>query len=162
MTHLLHEMERSKKYSSIFLSRELTEIFDDGFVRAEGCTFFKRLYNSSVSGRLSLYSDRTGYECFVNHVHIDSYVEADEDNSSMHLLDHGVSLCLLLKEKLEESYPREPFRLILAFENQDCSLRFHKIRPNENWIDDNLENYSEAIMVLDAHENIRMLFPRLA
>jgi hypothetical protein len=43
------------------------------------------------------------------------------------------------------------FRVIVALpEDDDCTVRFHQIRPGENWSAEDLEGYkSEAILVFD-------------
>jgi hypothetical protein len=156
MEALLHEIQGRKTNGSNWLSPDLRKLLEYDFVEEEGCIFLRNLYNSSVAGQLSFYPDRTGYECFVNHIHIDSYVKVDQKDLVMSLLNQGILYSFQLKNKLSNFYSYESFRIIVSFKNQECTVRFHKVRPNEEWLDENLEKYSEALMVIDSnHEPLK-------
>ena len=84
----------------------------------------------------------TGIECFVNHVHIDDYVPADD---ALCLFSTGWQMGLDLKERL----PRDKgYVIILSLSPADyddglwvCSLRFHTLRAAEAWLHEDLESY---------------------
>jgi hypothetical protein len=90
--------------------------------------------------------DKTGVECFANHVHITDYVKGD----SFRQLQQGtVFVRSLAKKKLRQSYPRTSFRLILSHSQDSVSVRCHKLRVGEEWVSNDLEEYKdESIYVL--------------
>ena len=53
------------------LPAALLALISDGFVTQEGCSFLRGLYMLKGNASPSMFPDETGYECFVNHVHID-------------------------------------------------------------------------------------------
>jgi len=98
------------------------------------------------------FPDRTGYECFVNHIHIEDYLE----NGGLHpleMLGRGIALARELKIRLGQLHGDKHFRIIVAFDGSSCTVRFHTVRPDEEWVDKNLDRYrEEAIAVLETQE----------
>jgi hypothetical protein len=42
------------------------------------------------------------------------------------------------------------FDVIVSFDGREATVRFHKLRPGQTWLNENLEGYSEeGIAVLD-------------
>lgn len=109
----------------------------------DDCVVLRSEYERNKHLKVTDLPDRTGFECFINHFHIPF---EDTRESLVHCLDYVAALeCALSSTPLAG-----PFRVILAISDRDCTVRFHRIRPNENWIDENLEMYkSEALLVLD-------------
>jgi hypothetical protein len=69
--------------------------------------------------------DDTGYECFINHLHIKNLAEALE-------------FARQLKSALTEGFT-EDFVVIVSFDGREATVRFHKHRAGEAWLNDNLE-----------------------
>ena len=71
---------------------------------------------------------------FINHLHIKNLQEALE-----------------LAERLANT-PTERFKsgfaVIVAFDGSEATVRFHKLRPGQTWLSDNLEDYEEGVAVL--------------
>ena len=117
------------------LSPELSRILNSGFVQENGCVFF------ASEGRVSTVArndqeDDTGYECFANHVHVKTVAEALE-------------FARRLKRALAESFS-DGFVVIVAFDGHEATVRFHKHRAGQAWLNDNLEGYlDEGIAVFD-------------
>ena len=93
--------------------------------------------------------DKTGFECFINHVHL----PFDGTNES---LNSCLEYAATLQEALMPLTGDRQFRVIVSlsedyeFPESACTVRFHQIRPDENWIAEDLEGYkSEAILVFD-------------
>lgn len=89
------------------------------------------------------FPDKTGYECFVNHVHFPF------DGTRESLIS-----CLRRAFELKHNLARfegRKFQIIISVTNDECTSRFHEIRPDESWLAPNLEGYaSEAILVLES------------
>jgi len=132
----------------IELPPKLSDLLSGGFVDQDGCIFFAEFAKRTSGASRSDFPDLTGYECFVNHVHIDDYVE---DADAATLAAAGVTfaqrLCKLLSARSDE------FNIIVGSDELSCSVRFHRQRPGEAWLSEDLESYrDEAIAVVTTHE----------
>ena len=114
------------------------EVFDD-------CILLKDQWEPNRQHvKITDHFDKTGFECFINHVHL-PYAGTRE----------GLVSCLeyaaTLQEALMPLARGREFRVIVsAAEDDDCTVRFHQIRVGENWIAQDIEGYkSEAILVFD-------------
>lgn len=107
-----------------------------GFVEENGCILLaSKARGSGVARHAGL--DDTGYECFVNHLHIKS-------------LDEGVEFARRLKSALAARFT-EGFVVFVSFDGREAIVRFHKDRAGLGWLDSNLEAYmDEGIAVLDS------------
>jgi hypothetical protein len=93
--------------------------------------------------------DKTGFECFINHVHLP--FEATND-TFVPCLEYAATL----QEALMPLTQDRQFRVIVSLSEDDafpksaCTVRFHQIRPGEECIAEDLEGYkSEAVLVFD-------------
>jgi hypothetical protein len=93
--------------------------------------------------------DRTGFECFINHVHLPF---EGTNETLIPCLEYAAAL----QEALMPLTQDRQFRVIVSLSQDDafpksaCTVRFHQIRPGENWISEDLEgNKSEAILIFD-------------
>ena len=120
-----------RKSDESALSPELSRILNSGFVKENGCVFLaseNRVRNDQ--------QDDTGYECFINHVHVKTLAQALE-------------FARRLKSALAQHFS-DDFVVIAGFDGHEATVRFHKHRPGQAWIDDDLESYlDEGIAVLD-------------
>jgi hypothetical protein len=130
----------------IDLPAKLSDLLSAGVVDRDGCVFFAELAKRASNASRSDFPDLTGYECFVNHVHIDDYVEdADPQTLAAMGVTFARRLCELLSERSGD------FNVIVGSDELSCSVRFHLVRAGEAWLSDDLESYrDEAIAVLTA------------
>ena len=130
----------------IDLPAKLSDLLSAGFVDQDGCVFFAQFAKRTSGADHSDFPDLTGYECFVNHVHIDDYVEdADPQTLAAMGVAFARRLCELLSERSGD------FNVIVGSDDLSCSVRFHRVRASEAWLGDDLESYQdEAIAVLTA------------
>jgi hypothetical protein len=100
--------------------------------------------------------DQTGFEALHSKVHLDSYFPDTTDISE--LARSGLDFAFFLRKGLLESKVSGPFRIIASVHEADaeltvpatCTVRFHKVRPGQSWLNDDLESYrQEALMVMD-------------
>lgn len=90
----------------------------------------------------SQFPDLTGFEAFINHIHLPY-------NGSRQSLRSALNYCADLAAALNRLNPGVTFRIILGVTDQECTVRFHRVRDNEEWVSQNLEGYEEAILVWD-------------
>ena len=111
--------------------------------QVQDCVLLKGEYDRHRHVTVESCFDRTGYEAFLNHVHI-PFRETKE--SLIVCLSYATSL----RRTLAPLSADRRFRVIVGISDNDSSVRFHQIRPREDWISENLEGYkSEAILVFD-------------
>lgn len=112
------------------------------FVDVQGSVLIKRQFDRSKHIELTGFQDRTGYEAFINHVHF----PLDDDRES---LLKCLSYASNLQRELTAISAGRRFLIVFSAEGKNCVIRFYQVRPNENWLSDDLEGYEEeAILVL--------------
>jgi len=112
-------------------------------ISTSGCTVFQEEYERNSHVRLEDYQDRTGYECFINHLHR----PYSSDRSS---LDRTLAFVVGLSKALASIDGLKRFLTILSIGEgeEDCTVRFHECRPGENWISGDLDSYTEEAILL--------------
>jgi hypothetical protein len=120
----------------------ILEIFED-------CVLLKDQFEPNGHVKITDCFDKTGFECFINHVHLPF---DGTDESLISCLEHASTL----QEALMPLTGDRQFRVIVSLSEDDefpksaCTVRFHQIRRGENWIADDLEgSKSEAILLFD-------------
>jgi hypothetical protein len=107
-----------------------------GFVEENGCVLLASEAHASGVAR-NAGEDDTGYECFVNHLHITSLAEA-------------VEFARRLESALAVRFA-DSFIVIVSFDGREAIVRFHKSRAGQRWLASNLEEYvDEGIAVLNS------------
>jgi hypothetical protein len=150
MTNILGDIEKLLSLRKIGLEPELTSILSDGIVELDDCIFLRALlpYDFDINLAIRTAFDRTDLECEINHIHIGDYL-IQSKKSVNYLLEQGVSYAFGLQDLMSGTYN---VKIILAYTlepNIDCNIRFHKKRVGEEWLADNLEEFDEALLVLD-------------
>jgi hypothetical protein len=149
MKTLYDKVESSRITSSANLSIELLGLVEPGFMMVDDIVLLKMQEKFAKSVKLDNFPDPTGYECFVNHVHIEDYL-SDSELDSNALLKQGIALANKIVEELSSLFPGKPFKVIVGANESGCSVRFHLVRSGENWLSDDLDKYGqEAILVLE-------------
>ena len=133
------------------LPQKLLALLAGGFVEEEQCVFLSVLKRETAVKRLD-FADRTGYECFVNRIHIEDYLE-NGGLPPLEMLGRGIALARELKAQLSRLHGAKHFRIIVAFHRPSCTVRFHTVRPDEEWVDKDANGHrAEAIAVFDTRE----------
>jgi hypothetical protein len=117
------------------ISPKLLNVLTAGFVEENGCVFLASQVRDSAFNRAATH-DETGYECLVNHLHVGTLQEALE-------------FARRLKKALDEQFVGG-FVVIVSFDGREATVRFHRLRVGQTWLNENLEGYQEeGIAVLD-------------
>jgi len=117
------------------ISPELSNVLVAGFVEEGGCLLLASEVRDSTVARDATLDD-TGYECFINHLHVNNLVEA---------LEFARRLKNALAERLTGV-----FVVIVSFDGREATVRFHKLRAGQIWLNKNLEaSLEEGIAVLN-------------
>jgi len=99
--------------------------------------------------------DETGTECFWTKFHLDDYLPAG--TTIEEFARTALDFVWPLRSSIASSQLTGSFRMIASVdpacdeeEIPSCTIRFHRLRPNQAWISDELESYKkEAIAVCD-------------
>lgn len=124
------------------LNPELEKLTAAGFIEQNGCILVATLSKMDTNAKQSDFPDRTGYECFVNSVHVDDYVDGDHLPQAMLLVN---ALLRLWKDNGTGS----PVQAIASKDEFGATIKFHALREGEAWLASDLEKYDEAILVTD-------------
>lgn len=112
-------------------------------VMANGSVLLADQYRLSITTSPNQFPDRTGYECFVNHVHL----PFDGTRAAMLQLMGRIEG---LRKSLRAYAPDRNFQITLSIANGEGTIRFHERRPGEAWLADDLEGYTqEAVAAID-------------
>jgi len=115
------------------LNKHLAGILRKGIVEKNGCFLLRSLIGTSTTFSQSGL-DRTGYENFINHVHISSISQAWQ-----------------FANKIASRLKRRggKFSVTVSFDGKEATVRFHKNRSTESAaLNSDLESYREAIAVI--------------
>jgi len=132
------------------LPQKLLALLGGGFIEEEQCVFLSPLKKAAPVHRLD-FPDRTAYESFVNNIHIEDYLE-NGGLPPLEMLGRGVALARELKTRLAQLHGPKHFRIIVAFHGGACTVRFHTIRPDEEWVDKDAVPGTAALAVFDTQE----------
>jgi len=118
-----------------------------GFGEYQGCV----LWFTGTRLPFALESDdATGIECTLNKLHIEVGIS---EQDLLNAVYDGLAYSFALASALKKSVVAGPFRIIMGSdiegEYPSVTVRFHRLRSEEKWLDDDLENYTEAIFVID-------------
>jgi hypothetical protein len=134
--------------SADVLPDDLAQILGDGIRVVDDCLVvgksdaIPRLDNVRAS-----VMDKTGYECFVNHVRL------KDRGDSAAVLGHAVAFCKRVSAEAVSVAPKRSVRFIISKNEKDWTVHFHTLRPDESYVSDDLEGYAEeAVLVLDSTE----------
>jgi hypothetical protein len=122
------------------------ELLGGDIIVIDDCYYFKSLAPEMVKFIADkVLIDRTGSECFHNKIHIDDIIDSVTPEEQ---LKCGLYFAYQLAKKIKATFG-QGFNIILSYDEEYCVVRFHKIRINESWLDDNLDNYKmEAVLLL--------------
>jgi len=108
----------------------------------DDCVLLKTEARQNKHLNLSDFSDRTGFEASVNHIHL-------RFDGSAKSLQSSVSFATELRAALYVFAPKRRFAVILSVSPQGSVVRFHQIRPREQWLNHDLDSYQdENLLVL--------------
>ena len=131
------------------LSQKLQAVLEAPLVEEEGCLFLAPLRARVPTVKLADFQNRTAFECYVNHIHVEDYSE-NGGFLPLPMLGHGMAVAQELRDRLAREKPGKHFHVIVNFDGEHCDVRFHTVRPDEEWIGPDLEEYPhEALAVLD-------------
>ena len=147
---LAMNLEMRKTYCEIkvngkHLEGRLLSIVNDGFVNKEECLFLKSCFEIETNVTINDFPDKTGFECFINSINIDDYVEND-------FLEQGILFAQEVFSTFKIIDSENTLNCIMSMDELGLKIKFHLLRIDEEWLSDDLEAFEEAILVVDSEE----------
>lgn len=152
----MFKMNRQMEFKLAAMEREcklfppdLLELILQGFYMKDGCFFLTELEKRKTNATLSNFQDKTGYECFINSLHIDDYVQD-------HYLEYS---CLFVNEifnSWKKSGLEKAIVAIVSIDELGAVVKIHLARNNEKWLGDDLDLYEEAIFTIDSFSSVKL------
>lgn len=128
------------------LSPMLGAIADAGFTSIEGCYLLSALSSINTNVSLADFKDRTGYECFINSLHI-------EDYSSEVILSQALKFVARIFEVWRSANPSNALLAIISADENSVVVKCHMKRNGEEWLSGDIEGFADAIMSIDSTES---------
>lgn len=123
------------------LDSSLKRILEDGVAAENSCIFLKNLRHKNLHIVQSDFQDKTGFECFINAIHIDDY-------SKSGIIEQALLYIQELLSKLSQ-FTDLAFSIIAAETDSGVSVRFHVLRDDENWIaPSDMDILEESILIV--------------
>jgi hypothetical protein len=131
------------------LAAELRRLVEPGIVEQDGCWLLASQLKAGTAGQRQHFPDRTGYEAFVNHIHVE-----DELDGASHPAKVLLGQALALGHAMGVlAAAHGAFKIVVATSVDapgDCNVRLFKARLGETWLRNDLEGYShDGILVLE-------------
>ncbi|MGY0503003.1 hypothetical protein ACWZHB_31325 [Nocardia sp. FBN12] len=105
------------------------------------------------------HQDLTGWECLHTSMHLEDFVPVATTSADgpiigfgaqRTLLRQGIALARGVGRLAGELSTPIPLRCIIATNETNGTFRFHRIRPDESWLVDDLDRYDgECVVVID-------------
>lgn len=134
-----------RTWQSTPLHPALRRIAKEGLIRRDGCLFLAIAAREQSNATVSSFEDKTGYECFINHIHVEDYVAT---NVAEQTFGFVFSILTWWNGRRFDGV----LNSISTFDEGLAGIRFHLKRRNENWLADDLDAYREAVLELPSSE----------
>jgi hypothetical protein len=130
-----------------YLESELLEIVSSSFIDIGECLFLKNCIEVKTNVAINDFPDKTGYECFINSVNIDDYIEND-------LLEQGILFSQEAFKKFKAFDKKNILNCIMLMDEFGLKIKLHLLRDGEQWLPEYLEGFEEAILMVDSRESV--------
>lgn len=143
--------EMSKAYrnlslANVELDHRLGEIAESGFKYQDDCFFLGKCFDVDTNVSIDDFPDKTGYECFINSVNIDDYIDDG-------YLEQAVCFVRSVFSQWNKAQEGRKLIAILSMDEFGLKVKFHMQRVGEQWLSGELEEYEESILVVDSSES---------
>jgi hypothetical protein len=131
------------------LATSLNDIARDGFEVRNGC-YVLRALSKHANTPQARFGDCTGYECFVNSLHVEDYC-ADSPFA------HALLFVTDILRNWQRVQPESCLVAVLTADELSGVVKFHVRRDGEQWLGDDIERYEDPVMSLDSNDDFAVL-----
>ena len=129
------------------LTPTLMEIAQKGFEFRDECYVLRAFVAKSPNILRSSFPDCTGYECFVNSLHVEDYAAKTP-------LAQAILLLTGLFDTWRTIMPTDVLVGIVSADEFSVVVKVHLRRPAEAWLGANLDAYENAIMSFESSDDV--------
>lgn len=133
------------------LPAALADIVAQGIIEKDGCFFLAALASKSTNAVESDFLDRTGWECFVNSIHIDDFANSD------YLFNAVLFVRSVLGEWARRGH-EGVFQSIISNDEFGAVVKFHFLREGQSWVGSDLEKYEDSILLVNSAQDYGAAF----
>lgn len=143
------------------LTAKLKNLINDGLTIELGDCIVLKNNLKMRKVKISDFIDKTGYECFINKINLEDYVENNDQTPVFFIIQ-----CYLIIMKITQlilglqKSNLSKYNFIFSINQNDPNinlhsyvLRFHKIREGEVWLEDDINSYNEALLIFSFQKN---------
>ena len=146
MVPILEKARRLVESGAVALPKKLVTLLEHGFQKEAGCLVFRWMWEHSPA-TVGSFQDRTAFEMFVNHVHMEDFART---RSVAKLLARALVFSEELLSRVRTMRLNKPYRVIISVQTGGCVVHHHQMRTGEDSIPADLEAYKEeAVLVMD-------------
>lgn len=137
----MYNLFKTLQFSESNLHENLLGIIASGFLNVDGCYVISALLKNCQSIGERDFVDKTGYECFVNSIHIDDYVDDEFLQQAFLMVEKGFEVWNAQNKSL-------PLVGLVSKTDFGANVKFYLQRPNEVYINSNeVDKFEDAIML---------------
>lgn len=150
MRKLIEEMKETKIGTTIELElKGIRELFLPNIKKVYDCLIISeksvKELEENFNKAIKTSFDKTGYEASQNETYINQYL-LNEDITIYNMLEITNIVINVWKNHLKAIDNSGKICFIIGCDNKNITLRFHKVRSNENmWLGDDIEKFEDAV-----------------
>ena len=129
------------------LSPSLKKIAEEGFTKSGGAYLCAHTFHKRSQASLEDFHDIVSYEVFINSLAIDLLVKESA-------LPQAFAFADALSDKWKTFEPELKLIFSITIDRSFVNLKFHLCRPDIQWLDRDLETYSQPIIRFDSGDRI--------
>lgn len=145
MNRIMKKNLKNIQYADANILKDILSVLHEDFLEHDGCILISSSLFEKSHASVDDFQDKTGYECFVNSIHIDDYAHEDYLINSLLLVRH----CF---EKWNQKKRSQEIAAIISLDEFGAVVKFHTLRHNEKFLSDNLEDYDDAVLYITSSE----------
>lgn len=120
---------------------ELEEHIQEGVTLSNDALVFSANLKVQHDTPTDRFVDLTGYECFINEINVDGYLN---NPSFKELLEVSIACVKHIENLLKDE--EQKIKIICSVSNDEfltSTIRFHIVREKEEWLSDDINSYEE-------------------
>jgi hypothetical protein len=127
------------------LPPRLATLLAKGFESYQGCLFYSAFIDDARTKSWRDFHDRSGFECFINHVHLREYTRKGDI-----LMALGLAKSII--DNFISQIDHGDIQVVIGDSIDGIVVRFHMIRPGESWLaEGDLDGYlTDGVMYIQS------------
>ncbi|MNG65606.1 hypothetical protein D3C79_238740 [compost metagenome] len=126
----------------LHLPYELNEVVEQGFIELSGCFLSRKLLSYCNSVTPDIFEDEISFECFVNSIHIEDYVNEK-------YFQYSIVFCNSIIKKWNINH-LDHLNVIISLDDETLlpTIKFHLKRKGVSWLDeDKIDSSIQAVLI---------------